>query len=85
MPRGWFHAVRSVTDSISLTWNFVHRTGVPAFLARLNTPRFKIDADIIDFFFAGAICGDMTDERLKRLPAHHFSPATLAASRRNVG
>lgn len=24
VPRGWFHAVRNMTDSISVTWNFVH-------------------------------------------------------------
>ena len=31
VPRGWFHAVRNETDSISVTWNFVHASTADPF------------------------------------------------------
>jgi hypothetical protein len=33
VPSGWFHHFKSTTDSISLTWNFVHLRRLPQFLS----------------------------------------------------
>jgi hypothetical protein len=35
VPAGWYHHFNSATDSISLTWNFVHRSRLGPFLAYL--------------------------------------------------
>ena len=35
VPAGWFHHFKSTTDSISLTWNFVHQRRLPDFLSYL--------------------------------------------------
>jgi hypothetical protein len=35
VPAGWFHHFKSTTDSISLTWNFVHLSRLREFLAYL--------------------------------------------------
>ena len=35
VPAGWFHHFNSVTDSISLTWNFVHQSRLREFLSYL--------------------------------------------------
>lgn len=82
VPHGWYHTARSDTDSISLTWNFVHRTGVDAFVAWLGTPRSKIDDDIIRFFFSSALNAEVTNEALERLVAVHFLTDDDPAARR---
>ena len=35
VPAGWFHHFRSLTDSVSLTWNFVHLSRLEGFLTYL--------------------------------------------------
>src|SRR5262249_24836088 len=35
VPAGWYHHFKSTTDSISLTWNFVHLSSLRQFLAYL--------------------------------------------------
>lgn len=35
VPAGWFHHFNSVTDSISLTWNFVHVYRLREFISYL--------------------------------------------------
>lgn len=53
IPSGWFHDVVSVTDSISITWNFVHAAHRGAFLREIGDPANKFDRDMLDFFFSG--------------------------------
>jgi hypothetical protein len=36
VPAGWYHHFKSLTDSVSLTWNFVHVCRLPEFLAYLG-------------------------------------------------
>lgn len=36
VPAGWYHHFNSVSDSISLTWNFVHRSRLDEFLSYLG-------------------------------------------------
>lgn len=35
VPAGWFHHFNSITDSISLTWNFVHNSRLKPFVSYL--------------------------------------------------
>jgi hypothetical protein len=51
-PSGWFHDVLSVTDSISVTWNFVHATNREPFLREIDDPSNDFDRDMLDFFFS---------------------------------
>ena len=36
VPAGWFHHFKSVTDSVSMTWNFLHLSRLEQFLAYLS-------------------------------------------------
>lgn len=36
VPAGWYHHFKSVTDSVSLTWNFVHHCRLGEFLSYLG-------------------------------------------------
>lgn len=51
IPGGWFHDVASITDSISVTWNFVHAAGRESFLRELVNPLAEFDREILKFFF----------------------------------
>ena len=73
VPHGWYHTAHSETDSISLTWNFVHRTGVQAFAKWLEKPHSKIDDDILRFFFPPALGAGVTNAALALLVVAHFA------------
>jgi ribosomal protein L16 Arg81 hydroxylase len=72
VPNGWYHAARSDTDSISLTWNFVHRAGVEAFRRWLTKPQSVIDTEILRFFFGGALDGTFSIAALQSLVSEEF-------------
>lgn len=74
VPHGWYHTAYSTTDSISLTWNFVHGSGARAFTDWLAKPRSAIDEDVIRFFFAPALGAEVSDAAVARLVAKHFGP-----------
>ena len=73
VPHGWYHTARSASDSVSLTWNFVHRAGISTFRTWLDKGRSKIDNDIIRFFFAPALGSEVTTAAIVFLLAEHFS------------
>jgi hypothetical protein len=50
VPRGWFHHVNTLTDSISLTWNFVHSVAERDFMSYLDAGIPADDRDIVRFF-----------------------------------
>jgi hypothetical protein len=50
IPRGWYHHVYSLTDSVSLTWNFVHLTTGRAYLEYLMSPESREAHDVLRFF-----------------------------------
>jgi len=49
-PSGWFHDVTSVSDSISITWNFIHACNLPAFEAHLKKYPFEGELETARFF-----------------------------------
>jgi hypothetical protein len=69
VPHGWYHAVKALTDSISLTWNFVHRSTSAALLAWLKQPMSDIDQSVLRFFFGPAVDGDVTPAAIEALLA----------------
>jgi hypothetical protein len=50
IPHGWYHAVESLTDSVSLTWNFVHQTTGVHYLRYLMSPESGNSRDVLGFF-----------------------------------
>jgi hypothetical protein len=51
VPHGWAHEVECISDSVSLTWNFVHHTTLSSFKAWLRRPLSKFDASVLKFFY----------------------------------
>jgi hypothetical protein len=50
-PRGWLHHVVSISDSISLTWNFVHQSTCKSFVDYLIKGPSANELDVIKWFF----------------------------------
>lgn len=52
VPHGWYHQVECVSDSISITWNFVHRTTGSALIGWLQNRRIsEFDKSVLRFFY----------------------------------
>jgi len=66
-PSGWFHDVVSATDSISITWNFVHRANRSPFLREIADPSNDFDRDMLDFFFSSGLDRDVSVAEMTRL------------------
>lgn len=50
IPGGWLHDVQSLTDSISVTWNFVHGVRLDAFCKFMQENPSEKDLEVIRFF-----------------------------------
>ena len=53
-PRGWFHHVSTLTDSMSLTWNFVHTSTWAPFFEYLAAGPPASELEVIRFFVSGS-------------------------------
>lgn len=52
VPHGWYHQVECDSDSVSVTWNFVHRTTAESFLTWLTVgPVSEFDESVLRFFY----------------------------------
>jgi len=49
IPSGWFHDVRTLSDSISITWNFVHEISDQRFRREVLDPRNDFDRDMLAY------------------------------------
>ncbi len=67
VPHGWFHHVKTDTDSISLTWNFVHEMTRDALMTWLASELTETDLDIVRFL-------------LKELVGAHASAAEISTA-----
>jgi hypothetical protein len=53
IPHGWYHQVECDSDSVSLTWNFVHRTTAASLISWLKeAPHSEFDQSVLRFFYA---------------------------------
>lgn len=74
-PSGWFHDVLSMTDSISITWNFVHAAKKELFLVELTNPaNEKFDRAMLEFFFGSALQERPSTAEISRLAASVLWP-----------
>ena len=61
-PAGWFHDVTSVTDSVSITWNFVHANEVNEFCNYLESNATDDQMEIVHFFVKKYLETDYVDK-----------------------
>lgn len=49
IPSGWFHDVLTLSDSISVTWNFVHQARSEPYRREVADPRNDFDRDMLAY------------------------------------
>lgn len=49
IPAGWFHDVTTLSDSISITWNFVHQARADAYQREVGNPLNDYDRDMLAY------------------------------------
>jgi hypothetical protein len=54
IPGGWFHDVLSVSDSVSVTWNFVHAAHKDLFEREVADISVQHDRDVLEYFLSAA-------------------------------
>ena len=64
IPSGWFHDVTSLTDSISITWNFVSKHRPEAFLNCLEDGTDGREIGTVNFFLARVIGENSTPSEM---------------------
>ena len=71
IPHGWLHDVISTTDSVSVTWNFVHEQGADKFADYLkNDPSEDGHFEVVKYFHKRGGLGKLTaEEMLMRISA----------------
>jgi hypothetical protein len=57
-PAGWFHDVTSESDSISITWNFVHATETAGLHEYIDRHRSDDQLEIVRFFLKDKVGGE---------------------------
>jgi Cupin-like domain len=67
VPHGWFHEVHGETDSISLTWNFVHSSTGAHLQEWLNRDLSDSDRSVLRFFYKGEKGADIRSHALQLL------------------
>lgn len=67
IPHGWTHDVLVTEDSVSITWNFVHKRGAKEFLDYLrNDPTGDSEFEVLQYFFERAGMSNMSPEDMLR-------------------
>jgi hypothetical protein len=93
VPQGWFHHVRSDTDAISLTWNFVHASTADHFVEWIDHGVSDLELSIVRFFLRDLVDADASPADVREAVCQHLrssladgtrSAATMSASTREV-
>lgn len=78
LPRGVFHDVTSITDSVSITWNFVHAVNKLHFLEHISRyPREK-ELDTLRYFLKTRIPAAADANQITRYIENHLPESTPA-------
>lgn len=65
IPHGWLHDVLVVDDSVSVTWNFVHKDGAREFKDYLRgDPSDDSEFEVLQYFHSRAGLGNMSPEQM---------------------
>src|SRR6185436_17872248 len=84
IPRNWFHHVVSLSDSISLTWNFVHSTGLEHFVAYLRSEISDHDLAVLRFFFAKWLRPPISLRDIENFVQREMATAPASSPRRSA-
>jgi len=77
-PGGWFHDVTCITDSISITWNFVHQQEINKLADFIKHHPDDSQLDIVRFFLSPALPIDASAEAIVHfLNAQHESSKAI--------
>ncbi|AXY73680.1 hydroxylase [Paraflavitalea soli] len=77
-PGGWFHDVTCITDSISITWNFVPIQEVNKLASFIRQHPHDSQLDIVRFFLSAALPIDASAEEIVHfLSAQHESSKAI--------
>ncbi len=60
LPRGWFHDVTTLSDSVSITWNFVHSSERETFCQHVSEYPHEQELDKVKFFIGNKISPNAT-------------------------
>lgn len=61
-PSGWFHDVTSTSDSISITWNFIHASGMDKLYNHLKNNPEDGQLKVLKYFLADQLPAEPTYE-----------------------
>jgi hypothetical protein len=67
VPAGWWHQVDTVTDSISLTWNFLHVSVAERLRDHVRAYPDDPELAVVAYFLAGFLAGDEPDRDVATL------------------
>lgn len=77
-PRGVFHDVTCVTDSVSITWNFVHAVNKPHFLNHLASYPKEGELTTLRYFLKSHIPENADAEQIRDYVNRHFPDPVVA-------
>jgi hypothetical protein len=60
IPDGWWHHVTTLTDSISMTWNFVHITAAARFIEYVRSNPDDPELDVVSYLLSNTVSGNDT-------------------------
>lgn len=72
-PAGWFHDVTCLSDSISVTWNFVHSSELSRFYAYIQQHPDDDQLEIVRFFLRKYIKEDASVHAITDFLSGKFS------------
>ncbi len=72
-PAGWFHDVTCASDSISITWNFVHASGLKNFQSIILKNPEDDQLEIVKFFLDGQLPADADVNTISQFLEEKFS------------
>lgn len=65
IPHGWLHDVLCLSDSVSVTWNFIHKRGAKEFVEYLKSnPSEDSEFEVLQYFYERGGMGKLTPEQM---------------------
>jgi hypothetical protein len=77
IPSQWLHHVNSLTDSISVTWNFVHASGQQRLLDHLHQDPADPELDVLRFFMGTRVPPRAAAQEIARALCATELPASM--------
>ena len=72
-PSGWFHDVTCLTDSVSITWNFVHETQLERVCNHISKNPEDDQLEILQYFLKNEVPENVTSKELVEFFQNKFA------------